>query len=371
LPSLRAHADDFDSDPEQRRKLPSFYGYLPDEGKARTIMYVCMVLNGALLLLLRSIGAALLMNVDTKINLFHAYMAGDHLLYLLQKLVRGDFLYWMPMEGVGGLAASLLMRVGAKTLTDFTGIVHTRGAGEMGGAAWLWTMFLSLVAPWVAVPVYFGSLTSNSTNATAIEVDSTDSTTDASELEESDVYVPEESDAWKFLGGMTGLWICAFAVFLRLMKKQYRSTFWRMETGNEYVQGFFLQGGSDNIKKNVLEFNKAKWKAIEPQVKEWVGEGWTEWERGKPDWFTDNWKARVPADWVPEEGQAEHRRARESVRNASVKKLSLFGSANKLMLVREEEEEAEEEEEEDEEEIEEALALAEAMRGGNRVQPVL
>ena len=57
LPSLRAHADDFDSDPEKRRKLPSFYGYLPDEGKKRTIMYVCMVVNSALLLLLRSRGA--------------------------------------------------------------------------------------------------------------------------------------------------------------------------------------------------------------------------------------------------------------------------------------------------------------------------
>jgi hypothetical protein len=37
--------------------LPSFYGYLPDEGNKRTIMYVYMVLNGALLLLLRSRGA--------------------------------------------------------------------------------------------------------------------------------------------------------------------------------------------------------------------------------------------------------------------------------------------------------------------------
>ncbi|GMI40481.1 hypothetical protein TeGR_g7371, partial [Tetraparma gracilis] len=116
---------DFDSDPEERRKLPSFYGYLPDEGNARTIMYVCMVLNSALLLLLRSIGAALLMLADTKI--FVAYMAGDHLLYLLQKLVRGDFLYWAPVEGVAGLAVSLLMRVSVKTVTDFTGVIQLRG----------------------------------------------------------------------------------------------------------------------------------------------------------------------------------------------------------------------------------------------------
>jgi hypothetical protein len=201
LPSLRAHADDFDSDPVGRRSLPSFYGYLPDEGNKRTTMYACMVLNSALLLLLRSIGAALLMLADTKI--FVAYMAGDHLLYLLQKLVRGDFLYWLPMEGVVGLALSLLVRVAVKTLTDFTGVLQLRAAGELGGVMWLWTMVLALVAPWAAVPVYFGSLTSNSTNFIDTEtvLDSTDSTTDAWELEQSDV--------WRLLGGLTASWVRA------------------------------------------------------------------------------------------------------------------------------------------------------------------
>ena len=95
------------------------------------------------------------------------------------------------------------------------------------------------------------------------------------------------------------------------MKKNYRSTFWSLETGNEWIQAFFINGGSDDGKKNVLKYNKVKWKAIEPQVKEWVGEGWMGWERGKPDWFTDNWKSRVPVDWVPKEGKAEHMKARE------------------------------------------------------------
>ena len=99
-----------------------------------------------------------------------------------------------------------------------------------------------------------------------------------------------------------------------MMKKTHRSTFWSMETGNEWVQSYFLQGGSDSIKMNVLTKNKAKWKAIEPQVKEWVGEGWMGWERDKPDWFTDNWKAKVPADWVPKEGKAGYERAKEGVR---------------------------------------------------------
>jgi hypothetical protein len=66
-------------------------------------------------------------------------------------------------------------------------------------------MCLALVAPWVAVPIYFGSLTSYSTNATAVEIvlDSTDSTTDAWEL--------ERPDAWRLLGGLTAGWVRARA----------------------------------------------------------------------------------------------------------------------------------------------------------------
>ena len=200
-----------------------------------------MVLNSALLLLLRSIGAALLMLADTKI--FVAYMAGDHLLYLLQKLVRGDFLYWAPVEGVVGLAVSLLMRVIVKTLTDFTGVLQFRGAGELGGAMWLWTMCLALVAPWVAVPIYFGSLTSYSTNATAVEIVLSSSTffgsltsnstnvtnvetvsnsstfvgsltsnsTNSTAVEIVDAWELERSDAWRLLGGLTAGWVRARA----------------------------------------------------------------------------------------------------------------------------------------------------------------
>jgi hypothetical protein len=160
--------------------------------------YICMVVNSTLLLLLRSIGAALLMLADTKI--FVAYMAGDQLLYLLQKLVRGDFHHWAPIEGVVGLAVSFLLRVIMKTLTDFTGVLQFRGAGELGGVMWLWSMCLALVTPWVAVPVYFG----------AIHVDEEGGETELkTELKTSPDF--EQSDAWRLLGGLTAGWVRARA----------------------------------------------------------------------------------------------------------------------------------------------------------------
>ena len=113
-----------------------------------------------------------------------------------------------------------------------------------------------------------------------------------------------------------------------MMKKKYRSTFWSMETGNEWIQSYFTRGVTDEIKMNVLNKNKGKWSAIVPQVKEWVEEGWTEWEREKPEWFTDNWKARVPAEWVPKEGKEEHKRAKDCVR-----RLSFVGGERKRSVV--------------------------------------
>jgi hypothetical protein len=163
------------------------------------------------------------------------------------------------------------------------------------------------------------------------------------------------------------------------MKKKYRSTFWSMETGNEWIQSYFIQGRRDGIKMNVLYYNKAKWKAIEPQVKEWVGEGWMGWERDKPDWFTDNWKAKVPVGWVPKEGKAEHKRAKESERRRSIagsarKGSVLYESAKKrvnVMGVDGADERPERSVGEGRRDAEEEKGSAEAVRGGSRVQPVI
>jgi hypothetical protein len=124
-------AYDFDSDPEKRKATPAFYGYLPDAGSKRTIMFLALLVNSTLLVLLRSFGAALLMIVDG--NIFAAYFGLDMACYLLQKTLRSDFHYWLPVGGVPGLGLSLLLRVVVKTVADFTGLVHMRASQELGG----------------------------------------------------------------------------------------------------------------------------------------------------------------------------------------------------------------------------------------------
>jgi len=50
-------------------------------------------------------------------------------LYLLQKVARGDFHYWIPVDGAIGLFMSLMPRVMGKTVTDFTGLLQMRRRG--------------------------------------------------------------------------------------------------------------------------------------------------------------------------------------------------------------------------------------------------
>ena len=55
---------DFDVNPQHRRDDPAFYGYIPDSAGRRTAIFFCMIMNGALLLLLRSLSTALLAMVN-------------------------------------------------------------------------------------------------------------------------------------------------------------------------------------------------------------------------------------------------------------------------------------------------------------------
>ncbi|GMI32781.1 hypothetical protein TeGR_g3036 [Tetraparma gracilis] len=66
---------DFDVNPKRRKDEPAFYGYIPDSASARTMVFGCMVINGALLLLVRSASTALLAMVGAKY--VAAYYVGD------------------------------------------------------------------------------------------------------------------------------------------------------------------------------------------------------------------------------------------------------------------------------------------------------
>ena len=266
---------DYDVDPLARKHTPDFYGYVPDGG-SRTLIFACMLLNSSLLLAVRSFSAAIIM--QKKKRYFMIYMAGDQVLYLLQKIARGDFHYWMPVDGAIGLFVSLLMRVMVKTVTDFTGLVQFRHAYELGGVYWTANMLLALATSFVFLWVFY-----DGDNKEAV---------------------------WTLMLGASGTWLVTFAVFLLLMKPQYRSTFFSWKTGKELAMDIFTKGETDEDKHHILECNMKQWKKVRGDVREWVEGGWWRWREEKPEWFSEAWIARLPLKWIPAEERSEVESAR-------------------------------------------------------------
>ena len=284
-----------------RKESPDFYGYIPDEGIARPLLLVCMTLNSALLLLMRASSAAMLMLVSKRYLVM--YMAGDMALYLLQKLARGDFHCWLPVEGALGLLVSLLLRVMVKTIADFTGVIQFRGDAELGGLYWTVNMFLALLASFASVFVYY----TTDHNSTAFEI--------------------EERVAWTLVGSLSGAWAFIFGLFLLLTNKEYRPTFFTTMTGKQQVMDRF-SADEEAVKASVLTKNKKMWRAIREDVKEWVQANWWRWKEEKPEWFDLAWQSRVPEEWIVDaEERARLDEAREKGRRRSSVKMvrAMFG----------------------------------------------
>jgi hypothetical protein len=123
---------DYDTGIQRRRDEPKFYGMIPD-GLRGNVVFLCMVLNSALLLLVRSLSYAMLMLVNPSYILY--YTIGDTTFFFLQKTARGDFKLFVNFEGVAALlAGDLTMQFLFKTVTDFTSLAQYRASGVLGGA---------------------------------------------------------------------------------------------------------------------------------------------------------------------------------------------------------------------------------------------
>jgi hypothetical protein len=207
------------------------------------------------------------------------YYLGDHVLYLAYKIVRRDLHHWVPLEGAASVVESILVRFAIKAIADFTGVVQFRAPGEMGGAAWVFSQGMALVASLVATNVYLSS---------GKVTDSGEATSDSG---------ISNSGAWAVVGTLTGSWIIFFGCFLFLMKNGYKHTFFSLKTGNAWVQGRYLRGASDEEKSKIFNWNRKKWLAIRGAVKLWTVENWERWEDEKPEWFGENFqRARLHMD---------------------------------------------------------------------------
>jgi hypothetical protein len=214
------------------------------------------------------------------------YIGVDLGLYLLVKILRGDFWYFMPLGGKAEIVSSIFARLTVKIIVDFTSIMHFRHPGEVGGAYWLFGLLLTIAS--LPVSIFIAS------------------------PHVVDKAIDIASSIAKYFIPITT--IC-FAVFFWNIEKKYLHTFWSTQRSKDMSMACFLEGANDEMKFVVFTASRHHWVSIEKEIKKWVSLNWAKWEEEQPEWFTDVVKASVPVEFIPADGDA---RRRESVRRASV-----------------------------------------------------
>ena len=117
------------------------------------------------------------------------------------------------------------------------------------------------------------------------------------------------------------LTICSVVLlvsFFANINKEYLATFLSTMRGKDLAMKRFLDSSDDAAKADAIFWNtKRYWNDIESQVEEWVRSNWEKWIVEKPAWFDEHIKARIPPHMIPnvedrQKIQVLHERERES-----------------------------------------------------------
>jgi hypothetical protein len=300
---------DFDIDPANRETRPDFYGYIPAKASKRTILFVSMILITAGMLVIRCMTMVLLGLIQDKWAV--SYILIDVSIYMVVKVLRHDFWYWMPLGGgTAEFVNSFFARINVKIMTDFTSGIQFRHPGEVGGAYWLFGFALTMVSLPIAISVIGGNgnvtnTAANMTDTRANLIDTRANVTDTRALGLAQTVVSH----------IIPFTLLSFAMFFCNIEKGYLGTFYSTKRGKDMTMSLFLDGKNDEVKFEVIGNSRKQWVSIEDEVRKWVKLNWAKWEEEKPDWFTDTRKAFVPVEFIPTTDGA---RAREGMRRESV-----------------------------------------------------
>ena len=124
---------------KSRRNDPEHFGLIAP-GARGTVAFVCMILNSALLLLVRSTSTALLLEVGGRYAA--SFYLADWTIFFAQKWLRNDAGFFQKTSDsslVQFLMGTLVDWIN-KVVADFTGLVWAMQPGVIGGIYWTASM---------------------------------------------------------------------------------------------------------------------------------------------------------------------------------------------------------------------------------------
>ncbi len=215
------------------------FRYLPGTPRGAAAGFVLMFVFHAAQVLSKAVAMGALANTCWWWLL--VYMSFDICLYMLYKLACRDFWYWPPTTGV---VSAVLFRGLIKVLVDFSGCVHFRNPVDLGGTYWLFNAVMSQLSCIVSVILY------------------------------DRYFVGDAKISGSFLYGTVGalvaVWLVAFCAFLLIIKREYVRTFVSLQSGSDYIVGYFRDNVDEARRIQIFYNNELMWQSIRPAVRTWV-----------------------------------------------------------------------------------------------------
>ena len=238
-----------------------------------------------------------------------AYIGFDLGLYLVVKMTRGDFWYWVALGGNAEIVSSIIARILVKVVTDFGSIVQFRHPYELGGIYWAFGYVLTMASLPVIISIF--ERQGGGTNVVSL--------------------------AWRLLYILIPSTLVIFGVFFFNIKKEYRHTFYSAERGKDLTIRNFRKSSEDVTKaSSSFVVSKHHWCSIKEEVRSWVESNWSRWEEEKPKWLDENMKATIPVEWIPtKEAKSDEMEIRQSVRKQSIAQITM-GNQKKIDIIKEE-----------------------------------
>jgi len=257
---------DMDIDIPHRRVQPTFFGYIPDDSGLRGRCFILIMLMGAVQNVNRSVGCVLLLTSKTRL-LAIFLIGGEISLYLLYKIMRGDYFWHFRIVGKLSFFVSFLQRVCVKIICDFTGNLHFRHPGELGGLAFSVGMIWAQIFPFFAFFLH----------------------DDGGKIEKELIFA--------FLVSSFGFWVLLTIAFFCSINLEYVGTFFDSKTFSQYTCELFLNSQEDPIKfRAVFKSRQEFTRCISREVREWVAENIDRWKEEGEEWFKIS---MIPDEFLP------------------------------------------------------------------------
>ena len=264
---------DLDTDGYHRRTQSRMFGMIPDSSNGRIAAFTSMIVMSAMQIFGRTMAYALL--AASSETWLLSMMGGETVLYLLYKVIRGDLIYFLPIEHKAlSLVVSLICRVVRKLLADVTGLLVERGPLEMSGAYYSLNMLWSQVFPFIAVEIYVRYN------------DDADFRLSADDLRMVPIV-------------LSLVWAASALTVAASIKRKFWRTFYSTETGPQYATLTFREANDDEGRFLLLQAHSSYIAPIRNEMKTWLVERYPIWQLEHPPWFNDAAVAKIPDDMLP------------------------------------------------------------------------